>query len=99
MRTKDLALGVDALDVVLDPEADAVDVEATPEPVDVDANVEVGELTTIISDPRLGNDLKLPSDFMSPTVSTVLGGAMGICRLISSSDMEATGTVTGVFNV
>jgi hypothetical protein len=56
IRTNDLVFGVDTLE--LDDEAlPFVDTEAAldPEaPDDVEARVNVGESTTIISDPRLG---------------------------------------------
>jgi hypothetical protein len=121
IRTKDLAFGVDPLepDLELGPDLDPPD---APEevPVDTEATVEVGELTTIISDPKLGKDWKLSADSIASTAASasasasnpefgpttasasmviVRGGAIGICLLISSSDMEATGTITGVFRV
>jgi hypothetical protein len=123
IRTKDLAFGVDPLepDLELGPDLDPPD---APEevPVDTEATVEVGELTTIISDPKLGKDWKLSADSIASTAASasasasnstaefgptsasasmliVRGGAIGICLLISSSDMEATGTITGVFKV
>jgi hypothetical protein len=99
IRTKDLAFGVDVRDVdpVADTEADAVE---------VDARVEVGEFTTIIPDPKLGKDwndslgsipIPIPSDSAGTVTVTVRGGAIGICRLISSNDMLATGMTNGVF--
>jgi len=64
----------------------------------VDVTVEVGEFTTTIPDPNEGRDWKESLDDM-PSSMTVRGGAMGICRLISSKDMDATGITSGVFNL
>lgn len=72
IRTNDLAFGVEVLDVV-------VDFEVVDGPVDVEANVEVGEFTTTIPDPKLGSDWKESLDPIPSTVTvTVRGGAIGI---------------------